>query len=203
MKVTFIASCLTLGLMGVAHGQSFEQGDPRGDSVFIENEALSGARGRIAVNAAAGVNNQQANAASVAFGGQTSTFASVGQSGSDGLVRSSPINNQAWILNGVLGDARGLLSINQASGDQNRQSNTMVIDVADTGSSGDDILAGSVAGPQSQGTRSAPSSGRREAGIAPGAFSGANGVVQINQAAGMQNVTANVIQFRTLGLSAP
>jgi hypothetical protein len=37
-------------------------------------------------------------------------------------------------------------------------------------------------------------------GISEGAFNGANGIVQINQAAGMQNVTANTVQLRATGL---
>lgn len=198
-----LTACLTACSLSCAMAQSIETVDPRGDNVFIENEALSGARGRIAVNAASGLNNQQANAASVALGGQTSTYSSVSQAGSDAVVRSSPVNNQAWILGGVLSHSRGLLSINQASGDQNRQSNALAVDVADLASQGDDVLAANTAGSAPAATRPSTMGGKREAGIAEGAFNGANGVLQINQTAGMQNVTSNVIQLRTMGLTGP
>jgi len=203
MRHGLLGAWLTVCGMPCALAQSIETVDLRGDNVFIENEALSGARGRIAVNAASGLNNQQANAASVALGGQTSTYSSVSQGGSDTVVRSSPVNNQAWILGGVLSHSRGLLSINQASGDQNRQNNALAVDVADLASQGDDILAANTAGPALASPRPSALGGKREAGIAEGAFNGANGVLQINQTAGMQNVTSNVIQLRTLGLTGP
>lgn len=190
---------LLIGPCSGAHAQSLD-GTMRGDSVLIDAEALSGSRGRIALNAAAGLNNQQANAASVAIGSQSATFTSVGQSAPDTALRSSSVDNQAWILNGVMGAAHGLLSINQASGDQNRQSNTMRIEIADVAASSDDILAATVSGQPAPARTAVNPTGRREVGIAEGAFSGASGIVQINQAAGMQNVTANTVQLRAIGL---
>ena len=191
--------CLLMGLGGVACAQGIDRA-AQGDSVLIDAEALSGSRGRIALNAAAGLNNQQANAASVAIGSHSATFTSVGQSAPDTASRSSAVDNQAWILNGVMGAAHGLLSINQASGDQNRQSNTMRVEIADMAASSDDVLAATVSGQPGAPRAAANPTGRREVGIAEGAFNGANGIVQINQAAGMQNVTANTVQLRATGL---
>lgn len=191
--------CVGAGHGVAAHAQSIDRA-AQGDSVLIDSEALSGSRGRIALNAAAGLNNQQANAASVAIGSHSTTFASVGQSAPDTVLRSSSVDNQAWILNGVMGAAHGLLSINQASGDQNRQSNTMRVEIADVATSSDDVLAATVSGQPAAPRPAANPTGRREVGIAEGAFSGANGIVQINQAAGMQNVTANTVQLRANGL---
>jgi hypothetical protein len=194
-----VTVCLLMGPVSAARAQSLD-GGMRGDSVLIDAEALSGSRGRIALNAAAGLNNQQANAASVAIGSQSATFTSVGQSAPDAALRSSSVDNQAWILNGVMGAARGLMSINQASGDQNRQSNTMRVEIADVAASSDDVLAATVSGQPAAARTASNPAGRRDVGIAEGAFSGANGIVQINQAAGMQNVTANTVQLRAIGL---
>jgi hypothetical protein len=194
-----VVLCLLMGHGGAARAQSIDRA-AQGDSVLIDAEALSGSRGRIALNAAAGLNNQQANAASVAIGTHSATYTSVGQSAPDSTLRSSSVDNQAWILNGVMGAAHGLLSINQASGDQNRQSNTMRVEVADMAVSSDDVLAATVSGQPAAPRPAVNPTGRREVGIAEGAFNGANGIVQINQAAGMQNVTANTVQLRATGL---
>ena len=191
--------CLLMGHGEAARAQSIDRA-AQGDSVLIDAEALSGSRGRIALNAAAGLNNQQANAASVAIGTHSATYTSVGQSAPDSTLRSSSVDNQAWILNGVMGAAHGLLSINQASGDQNRQSNTMRVEIADMAVSSDDVLAATVSGQPAAPRPAVNPTGRREVGIAEGAFNGANGIVQINQAAGMQNVTANTVQLRATGL---
>lgn len=191
--------CVLMGHGGAARAQSIDRAT-QGDSVLIDAEALSGARGRIALNAAAGLNNQQANAASVAIGTHSATYTSVGQSAPDTYLRSSSVDNQAWILNGVMGASHGLLSINQASGDQNRQSNTMRVEIADVAASSDEALAATVSGQPTAPRATVNPSGRREVGIAEGAFNGANGIVQINQAAGMQNVTANTVQLRATGL---
>ena len=194
-----VVLCLLMGHGGAARAQSIDRA-AQGDSVLIDAEALSGSRGRIALNAAAGLNNQQANAASVAIGTHSATYTSVGQSAPDSTLRSSSVDNQAWILNGVMGAAHGLLSINQASGDQNRQSNTMRVEIADMAVSSDDVLAATVSGQPAAPRPAVNPTGRREVGIAEGAFNGANGIVQINQAAGMQNVTANTVQLRATGL---
>ncbi len=194
-----VVLCLLMGQGGAARAQSIDRA-AQGDSVLIDAEALSGSRGRIALNAAAGLNNQQANAASVAIGTHSATYTSVGQSAPDSTLRSSSVDNQAWILNGVMGAAHGLLSINQASGDQNRQSNTMRVEIADMAVSSDDVLAATVSGQPAAPRPAVNPTGRREVGIAEGAFNGANGIVQINQAAGMQNVTANTVQLRATGL---
>ncbi|MCX7203334.1 MAG: hypothetical protein NTV17_14025 [Burkholderiales bacterium] len=194
-----VVLCLLMGHGEAARAQSIDRA-AQGDSVLIDAEALSGSRGRIALNAAAGLNNQQANAASVAIGTHSATYTSVGQSAPDSTLRSSSVDNQAWILNGVMGAAHGLLSINQASGDQNRQSNTMRVEIADMAVSSDDVLAATVSGQPAAPRPAVNPTGRREVGIAEGAFNGANGIVQINQAAGMQNVTANTVQLRATGL---
>jgi len=194
-----VVLCLLMGHGGAARAQSIDRA-AQGDSVLIDAEALSGSRGRIALNAAAGLNNQQANAASVAIGTHSATYTSVGQSAPDSTLRSSSVDNQAWILNGVMGAAHGLLSINQASGDQNRQSNTMRVEIADMAVSSDDVLAATVSGQPAAPRPAVNPTGRREVGISEGAFNGANGIVQINQAAGMQNVTANTVQLRATGL---
>ena len=194
-----VVLCLLMGHGGTARAQSIDRA-AQGDSVLIDAEALSGSRGRIALNAAAGLNNQQANAASVAIGTHSATYTSVGQSAPDSTLRSSSVDNQAWILNGVMGAAHGLLSINQASGDQNRQNNTMRVEIADMAVSSDDVLAATVSGQPAVPRPAVNPTGRREVGISEGAFNGANGIVQINQAAGMQNVTANTVQLRATGL---
>jgi hypothetical protein len=194
-----VVLCLLMGHGGAARAQGIDRA-AQGDSVLIDAEALSGSRGRIALNAAAGLNNQQANAASVAIGTHSATYTSVGQSAPDSTLRSSSVDNQAWILNGVMGAAHGLLSINQASGDQNRQSNTMRVEIADMAVSSDDVLAATVSGQPAAPRPAVNPTGRREVGISEGAFNGANGIVQINQAAGMQNVTANTVQLRATGL---
>ena len=167
-------------------------------STRIEGHALAGATGAIAVNLAAGDGNLQTNARAIAVGPQVQTAIGV-QQHVHALHASAPDAMEAVIGGDALSGARGLISINQASGVGNREANTIAIAVR-TGApvgleeAGSDALAslatqsGGAAGGR---PASHPSSSPRQATVAGTALRGSEGVVQLNQIAGMGNMAGN------------
>ncbi|TAN08515.1 MAG: hypothetical protein EPN38_02285 [Rhodanobacteraceae bacterium] len=167
----------------------------------ISGSALNGSAGAIALNLAAGDQNQQANLRALAVGNQASVqiHATQQQRGNQANLPGIAI---AGIGGRALGNAAGLISINQASGTANAQLNTAGITLAQQGmraTPADQWLAGvcacaqeaTPAGPDPQG------SGTRlySATVAAGAMHGMQGVVQLNQIAGSNNVTANQLSI--------
>lgn len=163
----------------------------------IDGQALNGATGVIALNLAAGDFNQQANLRALAVGDNASVQVGARQR-QDGNTGNAPDAAVASIGGQALGNASGLISINQASGTANAQLNTASAVLAQQGTSGtsaDQWLADICACKQettSAGTEP-QGSGTRVHAAAVGAetMHGLQGVVQLNQIAGSNNVTAN------------
>jgi hypothetical protein len=160
---------------------------------IVAARAASGVRGRLAVNLAAGDGNMQANVAAVAAGPAATAKASVRAEGSAPEAASVAI---AGVGGGAFGDAAGMISLNQASGAGNAQANAVAISVGLKAQAlADSQLAGTASSAR---THRATASGSRvrEASISEGAFRGARGLIQVNQAAGAGNRTANHFTVR-------
>ena len=164
----------------------------------ISDNALSGANGAIAVNLAAGDSNLQSNAMALAIGPVANIQIEQHQRITS-LTASVPDVMVADISGNALSGARGLIAINQASGVGNREANAIAVAVslAQQGieeQSSNAWLAG--LGTQTDGAtgdrpQANPSSSSRSASVAGTALRGAEGVVQLNQIAGVGNTAGN------------
>lgn len=182
---------------------------PPRDHARIDANAALASQGRIAVNQAAGSGNAQANLAAlaVANGGGVGVVAvdaqqSVAQGGGTGRDLAAVIGA------GAFGAAQGLVSVNQAAGSGNAQTNLFALaqgtGLPATGGVGlDDSVLAAVAGaplsPASTWDASAP----RHVEIADTAFAGGQGVVQVNQTAGVGNQSSNAVVLQLPGGAPP
>lgn len=154
--------------------------------------ALAGSSGGIAVNSAAGTSNAQANMAAIAIG---SGFAAVGLENRQEIATGTdfPRDAAAVIGTDAFRGARGIIAVNQSSGSANAQVNLAGIAVGPFSEVSLDQLGGiSAASVDSDPGINRDSQVTRRAVVSDSAFVGAAGLVQLNQTAGMRNVTANV-----------
>lgn len=98
----------------------------------IEGNALSGTSGAVAVNQAAGDNNLQGNLRAVAVGEYADTCIQPLQR-SSANTSDTPRHAEAFIGEGALARSSGLVSINQASGSDNIELNTVALALAQRG----------------------------------------------------------------------
>lgn len=163
----------------------------------VDGNALHGSSGAIGVNLAAGDHNQQANLRVLAVGAQAATHIRAQQRQTDNAVQAPDVAS-ASIGGRALDHASGLVSINQASGTLNTQLNTASVALAQPGireASTAQWFADVCACAQ-QATSTEPGAlesrpRTRAAAVENGALHGVHGVVQLNQIAGSNNVTAN------------
>jgi hypothetical protein len=187
-----------LGLVAPARAQS-------SDSVTVDPDTF-GTTGRIAVNAAAGVLNQQANAAVL---GQSETFVLMSNIVSQSLVA----NGVCTLADGECGSApaqatingfegaNGLIEVNAAAGVENQQANLAVFGI----SAGIDgrivsltLLSQVRATEEPAGGPIAPVADKT-ADFGPHAFQDASGLVQANSTAGVGNSSANIFALAITG----
>lgn len=186
---------LVMGHMAAAEEPSINQSVEQYSAVSeIYGGAISHAHGALSVNQASGDGNAQNNSRAIAVtqdGGVAVAYTMNSQvvtlnqtSFPDTAV--SRISDQAF--NGV----SGLISVNQASGAQNRQLNAFAMALSINGELSDASLAktyteATVAEPDGI----SPLNSVRSVDVDSTAFVGAGGIVQINQASGLGNATSN------------
>lgn len=165
---------------------------PGGDRARIA-DAASGVQGRTAVNQAAGVGNVQANLAAIALAPHAPVALNLRQH-TDAAVpgRDASVSIDA----GAFAGSRGLLSVNQAAGSGNAQANLFAIgDVrriaGHIAGVSDAVLAAVAGNPGTEGAAAPPV--LREATLGGDSFVGSQGVVQVNQTAGVGNASVNAI----------
>lgn len=169
----------------------------------IEDRAFTGANGAIAINMAAGDLNQQANLRAIAVG--QAAAASVGAlRRSQANVATAPDHASAAISGNAFQGASGLVSINQASGAANAELNAVAVALAQRGirETPDALLAS--ADFASAGLQAIPEPGAartqtRGVGVEGSALQGFDGVLQLNQAAGVANATENRLLISVQG----
>ena len=173
------------------------------DQARIGHGAAAGLDGRAAINQASGIGNVQANLAAIALaeGGQGRFDLQARQHAQGGDRQRSA---SARIDGHAFADASGVLSLNQAAGSGNAQLNLFAIGHGDAMAAAgliaglDDTALAAVAGDnRTEGAGSAPLV--RTATIGPDAFRGSQGVVQVNQTAGVGNASVNAIVLQLPG----
>lgn len=167
---------------------------PVTDTATIDN---SGARyqGNIAVNQAAGDQQQQANARAIAVGPSATATTEIrqrlGTASGPGRDARSSIQGDAF------SGGNGVVGVNQSAGASNQQANALRISISNQPQSIDDsvLMQQNVALlNNSDATDSAP--GYRQITTSDQAFTGSRGVIQLNQSAGVGNRTANTLSVR-------
>ncbi|AJC21985.1 hypothetical protein [Pandoraea pulmonicola] len=171
-------------------------GELAGTHATVENGVAVGVSGALGVNQAAGVNNVQANSAVLATGGSVTAGAS--GTNQQTLVTTATGAASAAIQGNAFSGTSGLMQVNQASGAGNLQRNATVIVIGDASgvaSVSDTALSAAIAkgGPAGHNNLNDQF---RTASISGDAFRGVSGVLQVNQSAGIGNVTANVFVLR-------
>lgn len=168
---------------------------------LVGDRFAEGTSGRVAINQAAGEGNVQANLAAIAVGGSVEVASAARQQAGAGDPKRDA---HARIDGAAFGESHGLLAINQAAGGGNVQANLVAIGQGDTSVAiagiaqtvtglADAALA-DVAASGPGATPSAPAdTPRREALIGGDAFARSQGLVQVNQSAGVGNASANAI----------
>jgi hypothetical protein len=110
----------------------------------------------------------------------------------DAIAANEPINNQSntVITGNALADSKGIIAINQASGIDNTQANSVSIVIGTNKPLNNSVLAQNdastpvkIAFPQSKNLN--------VVAVGATAFRGAEGIVQLNQVAGVHNTSAN------------
>ena len=118
-----VAIALALGASGAAEAQ-----DPVHDTAVLTGRAFSNAQGAIAVNAAAGANNQQANVAVIAQGDESVGSAVLIQflESTDG---AGDRQMSAMIADRAFANSSGLIAVNVAAGADNQQGNLALVSI--------------------------------------------------------------------------
>ncbi|PXW26595.1 hypothetical protein SAMN05445871_1218 [Paraburkholderia caballeronis] len=183
------ALLVAAALCGSAHAQAIV-----GANASVAPDAAIGVTGALAVNEAAGLNNAQANQLTITDGGAVGNLNLNAQHASGSAVVTTA---RASIGANAFSNASGAVMVNQSAGAGNVQSNSAQLGTAAIGVEAvSDVVLSAAAATNGGRGRSAEAQGIREASIGNTAFANATGLVQINQAAGAGNVTANSFVLR-------
>jgi hypothetical protein len=159
------------------------------DEVAIGGE--QGSTGAVGVNAAAGSNNQQANAAVVAVGDTSLATGLIVQNmeESDSLRRSS---KKASIAEGAFAGSTGIIAVNVTAGSNNQQANLATIAIGIEGQAATDaLLSQTRASQQPVGELAESDAPEAATAIGAGAFENSSGLVQVSLIGGERNTSAN------------
>ncbi len=186
-------AALLLAAASVAAGAAHAQASVDATAT-IGTAAAYGANGAVTVNEAAGIDSAQSNQITITNGGGVANLNLNDQSAA-GSARVSAA--RATIGANAFANTTGAVMVNQSAGAGNVQSNSAQIGTAAIGveTVSDSVLSAAAATNSGHG-QSAEAHGIREASIDSTAFRNATGLVQINQAAGAGNATANSFVLR-------
>ncbi|ADG16247.1 conserved hypothetical signal peptide protein [Paraburkholderia atlantica] len=192
-----VCACLCMGVAVLVAGEAHAQSPAVpvvGATATIGSGAGMGATGALSVNETAGLDNAQANQITVTKGGAVGNANTSVQSAS--VVANVP-RAQASIEVNAFSNTSGAVLVNQSAGAGNLQRNSTQIGTAALGveTVSDGELSATAPKNGSSGQSNAIHS-VREASISSHAFRNASGIVQINQAAGAGNATANSFVLR-------
>ncbi|HKV55579.1 MAG TPA: hypothetical protein VJN94_13170 [Candidatus Binataceae bacterium] len=154
----------------------------------IDSGTVQNLNGHVAINEAAGAGNQESNAAVVttAVGALNISQQSTGNVGIRTTTGSTKIGDNAFA------GSTGVIQVTQAGGVGNMLANAAFVGLdGPTGSMGPLSLSQVSNAPMPQ--SNANTTYHEQTGIASTAFSGVNGVVQADQAAGNNNIAANAL----------
>jgi len=192
LKKSVTATVSTLLMIGCIQTAAAEDFPAIRNSTVLSSSALSNVSGVSTINMAAGDGNLQSNSGALAIGNVANSANELQQ---QSRIEKQIANRQdiTSIKGHAFRQAKGWLSINQAAGQGNVQSNSFGVAMGISASNlSDTTLQGVQADRQGltgTGERSGHSSSRVE--IDKTAFDGARGVIQVNQSAGTGNATRN------------
>ncbi|KXU88625.1 hypothetical protein CI15_11850 [Paraburkholderia monticola] len=187
--------CFGAAVLIASEAQAQSQAVPVvGATATIGIAAGMGVTGALTVNETAGLDNVQANQITLTSGGAVGNANASAQSAS--VVANVP-RAQASIEANAFSNTSGAVLVNQSAGAGNLQRNSTQIGTAALGveTVSDGELSATAPKNGSLGQSNAIH-GVREASISSDAFRNASGIVQINQAAGAGNATANSFVLR-------
>ena len=203
-----LAQSLAIGTFLLAGPVRADEPTPDAAPQALNRIDLQGqSSGSLMVNTAAGDSNQQQNVLAIAHATTGVAQATV-DSRQDwqvgGAARLGPLqggNYSARIDGTSFRGAQGLTAVNQSAGAGNQQVNAVAIAIGPSATAtvaiaqANDAVLGQVAAAQDGQSGGQPATGRRTLSIDGSAFSGASGIVQVNQIAGVGNRTSNVVTF--------
>jgi hypothetical protein len=161
------------------------------DTLSISDDAVTGAEGRIGVNAAAGDFNEQVNSAVIANGGTSVLTNVVNQYIGDNTVSESGPQS-ATITGTAFSDSQGAIAVNGAAGTENQQANLASIGIGiEGGVASLEMLSQTRSSQEPAGYQNEPDL-TKHAEIGPDAFEQSSGLVQVNLTAGERNSSANL-----------
>lgn len=188
----------TAGGNGKSEGASYAAMLGYLDSSRIDGQAFQGVSGATAINQSAGTLNLQSNLRAFAIGSAVQTTIQARQLQRSGT-NATPLDSSASIGGHALENGRGIVSINQASGNGNAEFNAVATSLASPGirETTDRSLSASVsasAGGQPPATPGSTSpKGSRSVAVESSAMQGFQGLLQLNQIAGSGNATSNAL----------
>lgn len=163
----------------------------------IDDHALAGSSGAIAVNMAAGDLNQQANLRALAVGADAANVQVSARQDRGNDVYDTPLAASATIGGSALAGASGIASVNQASGSGNAEQNAVALLLAQQGirETPDSVLSSGVAASAERQSPPNPAgrTASRNVAVEATALRGFEGVLQLNQIAGSANETGNAL----------
>ena len=178
-------------LLALAAAQSVAQtADPAENIVTVLEGEGSDNQGRVAVNIAAGTQNQQIGSAVVAIGDLPIAVHDALQQ----IDAADPNDRrtQIQIGSGAFSNNGGMASINIAAGIQNQSANLATLTVGNSGVVSDQMLAQTSAPLQPvQALAEGPENPNDPVSVNESAFGGNSGLVQVNLVGGERNSSAN------------
>jgi hypothetical protein len=169
------------------------------DEVNVPANSGSGSSGRIAVNIAAGDNNQQVGDAIIAIGDIAIVTEAVSQrlNGPVSGDRTTSIS----VADGAFAGISGLTSINITAGAQNQMANLALLAVGNSGAMSDQLLEQSRAPIEPNGGTldGSLSSSNDQIAIGDTAFGNGSGLIQVNLIGGEGNTSANTFALVIAG----
>jgi hypothetical protein len=171
-----------------------DSGSPVVDQAVI-NSSGQNYQGNFSVNQAAGDQQQQVNGRSIAIGTDAQA---TGQYRQNIDTRADPARDARSAIEGTaFSNGNGILGVNQSSGANNQQINTVRLGISASPQSIDDSVLSqqNVALLQGSGT-AGHTPGNRQVATSDQAFTGSRGVVQLNQSAGVGNQSVNALSVR-------
>lgn len=172
------------------------------DELMVPANTAAASSGRIAVNIAAGDNNQQLGDAVIAIGDIALVTETVIQRLS-GPAPTDRITN-ITIEDGAFAGTNGLTSINITAGSQNQMANLAVLAIGNSGAMSDQLLEQTRAPIEPKGGSPEgvlPSNDR--IAIGDTAFGNGNGLIQVNLIGGEGNTSANTFALSIVSDGSP
>ncbi|WP_163558645.1 hypothetical protein [Halomonas sp. NO4] len=186
---TLIGGCL---LVAGVHSTIAQDSMGVRNSTVLGGSALSLISGVSTTNMAAGDGNLQSNSGGIAIGNVASAANSLFQQ----AVIGEKLANQrdsVKIQDRAFRQSEGWMSINQAAGQGNVQSNTFSVALGISASNLNDTMLQQVMADQQglSGADGSPGANQNKVEIDSTTFEGSRGVIQVNQSAGTGNATSN------------